>query len=303
VSAPGLNPSEQRAHWHDAEGWAARLPDLRAQALRIAATVAPGSHGRRRAGTGDAFWQFRPYRTGDPSRSIDWRRSAQSDRHFVREREWQAAESFWLWLDTSHSMHFRGAANRPQKLERAAVLLLAIASLLLRSGERIGFLSADSARIIGTGHRAFDRLCDCLYNHQSDASVPYPTELPRHSTVLVFGDTWAPLNAWNDRLVQLSHPGVRGHIVQVIDPNEAHLALRGRVRVEGLEGEAPFLLRRAEDLASAYAARFTSHCKGLDAICQRLGWHFSQHLTGHSPLLQLLTLYQAISLDRRAPHA
>ena len=32
---------------------------------------------------------------------IDWRRSASSDNLFVREREWEAAHTVWLWVDLS----------------------------------------------------------------------------------------------------------------------------------------------------------------------------------------------------------
>jgi uncharacterized protein (DUF58 family) len=292
-----------RRNRQTAEDWAARLPDLCAQALRIAATVAMGSHGRRRSGPGESFWQFRPYRPGDPSRSIDWRRSAQGDRHFVREQEWQAAESFWLWLDQSPSMQFSGARSRQTKLDRASVLLFAMASLLLRSGERVGLLCADRTRMIGSGQLALDRLCEMLPEQLGAAGLPIAAELPRHATVLAFSDTWTPLDAWDRRLTQLARPGVRGHVVQVIDPVEARLTMRGRVRVEGLEGEAPVLLRRAESLADAYSTRFAQHNDRMSAICRRLGWGFNRHLTDHPPLPLLLGLHEAISVDRRSVHA
>jgi uncharacterized protein (DUF58 family) len=292
-----------RRHRRVAEDWAVRLPDLRAQALRIAATVTMGSHGRRRPGAGDHFWQFRPYRPGDTARSVDWRRSARSDRHFVREQEWQAAESFWLWLDRSPSMLFSGAANRPSKVDRATILMLATAALLLRSGERVGLLKPSGPVSVGTGVRAMDRLTQQLMEAPADESLPPATGLSRHASVLAFGDTWAPLEQWDRRLALLSGPGVRGHIIQVIDPGEAQLSLAGRVRLEGLEGESPYEVRRAEDLADAYADRFEGHCQGLETICQRRGWRYRRHLTDQSPLPLLLSLYDAISLDRRVVHA
>ncbi len=301
--AQGPETASHRRNRRSAEDWAARLPDLRTQALRIAATVAMGSHGRRRSGPGDSFWQFRPYRPGDPSRSIDWRRSAQGDRHFVREQEWQAAESFWLWLDQSPSMQFSGARGRHTKLDRASVLLFAMASLLLRSGERVGLLCADRTRMIRSGPQALDHLCEMLPEQHGATGLPIAAELPRHATVLAFSDTWTPLDAWDRRLTQLARPGVRGHIVQVIDPVEARLTMRGRVRVEGLEGEAPVLLRRAEDLTDAYSARFAQHNERMKTICRRLGWRFSRHATDHPPLPLLLGLHQAISIDRRSVHA
>jgi uncharacterized protein (DUF58 family) len=36
------------------------MPRLCSKQRRVAATLAHGVHGRRRAGTGESFWQFRP---------------------------------------------------------------------------------------------------------------------------------------------------------------------------------------------------------------------------------------------------
>ena len=120
----------------EAEGLAARLPPLLIAALRVAATVEQGVHGRRRIGTGDAFWQFRQYQPGEPATRIDWRQSAKSDRLFLRETEWAAAQSVWFWRDASASMDWHSAPGLPRKRERAELLTLALASLLLRAGER-----------------------------------------------------------------------------------------------------------------------------------------------------------------------
>ena len=91
----------------EAHALAARLPELVLDALKVANTVAHGIHGRRRAGSGETFWQFRQFQGGDPATIIDWRRSASSDQLYVREREWEASHTFWLWPDISASMAFR----------------------------------------------------------------------------------------------------------------------------------------------------------------------------------------------------
>ena len=104
-----------------------------------------GAHGRRRAGTGEAFWQFRPFGPGEAVSRIDWRRSARDDRTYVREREWEAAQTVWLWIDRSPSMAFVSDLAREPKLDRALVLGLAAADLLVRGGERVGLLGLTRA--------------------------------------------------------------------------------------------------------------------------------------------------------------
>lgn len=233
---------------HQAEDWAARLPDLRVQALRVAATVSLGGHGRRRSGPGGSFWQYRPYRHGDRLRDVDWRRSARtSDRLFIREREWETAESFWMWLDRSPSMAYAASVRRPEKQDRAAVLMLALAALLLRGGERVGLLDGGDTKPLGQTAAALQRITDRLARRPEHASLPPFSGLPRHATVVLFTDGWQPLADWERRLEALTAPGVRGHLVQVLDPAEERLDLSGRVHVEGMEGEGDLLLRRAED--------------------------------------------------------
>ncbi|MBM3613665.1 MAG: DUF58 domain-containing protein, partial [Alphaproteobacteria bacterium] len=129
----------------EAEALGAALPALLVASDQLAATVALGGHGRRRAGLGDAFWQYRPAQPADPARLIDWRRSARGDQTFVREREAETAQTVMLWIDRSRAMAFSGAPSRPPKAERAALLGLALGALMLRAGERVGLMAEAGA--------------------------------------------------------------------------------------------------------------------------------------------------------------
>src|SRR5476651_2614025 len=117
---------------------AATLPRLILESRKIAATVIHGLHGRRRAGSGENFWQFRRFVSGEEARRIDWRRSARDEHLYVREREWEAAHTVWLWPDRSPSMAFASAAAWDTKLDRALVVAFALAEALVQGGERVG---------------------------------------------------------------------------------------------------------------------------------------------------------------------
>ena len=95
------------------EAVAAAAPALLADAQHLAATVLLCVHGRKRAGSGDEFWQYRPTQAGDSYRQIDWRRSALSDGHFIRKTEWQAAQAIMIGVDDGASMQFSGHKSRP----------------------------------------------------------------------------------------------------------------------------------------------------------------------------------------------
>src|SRR5690348_16720701 len=117
---------------------AAGMPRLMLESRRVASTVMHGLHGRRRAGTGENFWQYRRFISGEPATRVDWRRSARDEHLYVREREWEAAHTVWIWSDRSASMGFRSNLATERKLDRALVLSFALAHLLVEGGERIG---------------------------------------------------------------------------------------------------------------------------------------------------------------------
>ena len=277
-----------------AEALAARLPPLLVEAQRVAATVAQGVHGRRRVGQGDSFWQFRPFVTGDAASRIDWRQSARADRTYIRETEWEAAQTVALWRDGGPTMRWRSRAAETEKIARADLLLLALASLLLRAGEQVRLIAPGSRMIAGRG--GVERLAAELDVTQSGA-VPPDAPLPRHARSVLIGDMLAPLPELQTAIARLASRPIRGHVLQVLDPAEAALPYTGRVRFEGMGEQERLLVPRCEGVREGYAARLAAHQAGLAAICAAAGWSFAVHRTDHSPESALLGLYHAL-----APH-
>ena len=286
-----------------AEQAAAAFPPLLVAAERVAATVAQGVHGRRRVGQGETFWQFRQYEPGDAANRIDWRESAKSQRFFVRESEWEAAQSVWLWRDASASMDYSSAeyiagAAWPTKQERAELLLVALASLLVRGGERLTLLGSGSPPI--SGRIALSRIVEMLSRADLDRdSLPVFEPLPRAALVVLIGDFLSPLDQVEAALNRFSGAGVNGHLLQIIDPAEEDLPFDGRVRFAGVEERAEIVIGRVESVRADYAGRFRDHRAGLASIAGRFGWGFGAHRTDRSPDLALLALYAALSSDRR----
>ena len=273
-----------------AEALGSRLPPLLVAAERVAATVAQGIHGRRRVGQGDSFWQFRPFVAGDPVGRIDWRQSARSDRAFVRETEWEAAQTVCLWRDGSASMRWRSREASTDKIERAELLLLALASLLLRGGERVRLIGSDQRAVVG-----LDQLAQELPRLPESDGTPPETALPRHARVVLIADWLAPLNRVQAVVGRMAGIPVSGHLLQVLDPAEAVLPYTGRVRFEGTRMESSTLIARVEGVRTDYTARLAAQQQGLAAICGAAGWGFSVHRTDHPPEAALLALYSALT--------
>jgi uncharacterized protein (DUF58 family) len=282
-----------------AEALGARLPPLLVAAERVAATVAQGVHGRRRVGQGDSFWQFRHFVSGDPISRVDWRQSAKSGRPapegwFIRETEWEAAQTVCLWRDASATMRWRSRGAEVEKRDRAGLLLLALASLLLRGGERVTMITPDARPI--AGRAGLDRLAEVMAaGGNDDAGLPPLMPLPRHARVVLFGDFLSPLAEIQAAIGRLAAIPVSGYLVQVLDPAEADLPYAGRIRFRGLEHEADTLIPRVEGVRDEYSRRLKAQQDGLAAICAAAGFGFAIHRTDHSPEAALLGLYVALT--------
>jgi uncharacterized protein (DUF58 family) len=280
-----------------AELLADRLPPLLVAAERVAATVAQGVHGRRRVGIGETFWQFRPYQQGDPTTRIDWRQSARSMQLFLRDQEWEAAESVWLWADSSASMDYRSRPAWPTKRDRATLLVLALASLLTRAGERIALLG-EERRPLG-GRAGMSVLVEGLQAAQGGGAEPpslAPAQsLPRFARLVLISDFFSPLATLRERLRSFVAMGVRGHLLQVLDPAEMELPFAGRVRFEGMERDGMALIGNVDNVRGEYKGRMQAHREGLRDLARSLSWTFASHRCEQPPEPALLALYTALS--------
>ena len=285
-----LHDLEARAHV-----LAAQVPALLVEARRVSHTVTHGIHGRRRAGPGETFWQFRHFENSDSAGSIDWRRSASSDHLYVREREWEAAHTAWMWIDLSASMQFQSHLASVTKAERAIVLALAMGELLVRGGERIGLIGGRPR----TSRTAVRKLAEAIVRrigeNQETASLPPAAALGRFSECLLFSDFLEPLDAIAPRLEQLAVQGVRGHLVQIFDPAEETLPYEGRTEFSASESGDRMIAGRAESLRERYHDRVMAHRHALMDELKRLEWSILVHHTDHPAEEALLALHARLA--------
>lgn len=293
ASPPSPDGSRGRA-----QALAAPLPPLLAEAERLAANVAFGEHGRRRAGQGDEFWQYRAARPGDPAGRVDWRRSARSDAHFLRETEWQAAQSVAFWVDGAQAMAFSGRRGRPDKGDRARLLALALATLLIRGGERVGL--ADGLVTPRAGRLQLHRMATALDSAaeargDGDYGRPDATALPPHSRAVFLSDFLGPPEAVEQAVTTAADRGVKGTLLQILDPDEEAFPYDGRTVFESMGGGLRFETMRAGDLRARYRARLSERRDRLTALTARAGWRFGVHHTDAAALTGLTWLYGALA--------
>ncbi|MEM7067587.1 MAG: DUF58 domain-containing protein [Pseudomonadota bacterium] len=270
---------------------ASLIEDLLVEAKRVANTVFSGWHGRRKRGIGENFWQFRPYVPGETMSRIDWRRSARDDNHiYVQDKEWQAAHTVWLWVDESASMLFKSQAATVSKQSRALVLAFAMAELLARSGERVGWLGLTNPVL---SRNAAEILAEALILAEPQSSFPEHFNLGSHSDLILISDFLDPLDEIAGQLNSLFNQGARGHVVQVVDPAEEVFPYSGRVEFQDPESGLKFTAGNAETLKEEYSQELNRRSSFLRDTINPLGWSFSRHHTDRlaSEALNALHVY------------
>lgn len=276
-----------------AEAAAAMLPPLLARAEHLAGTVLLGEHGRRRASLGDDFWQYRPVQTGDTLRMIDWRRSARSDDRFVRERELQIAQSVQLWVDQAASMRFVSSKDLQPKAERARVLALAAAILLVRGGERVGLTGGTLPP--RRGEVQILRLAEAFSRDEApDYGAPEARAMLPMSRAVFISDFLGDPEPVEAALTKAADRGVRGVVLQVLDPAEEEFPFSGRTVFESMGGTLRHETLKADDLRGRYLERLAQRKARLEELCALTGWRYNCHHTGDSAQSALLWLWQAL---------
>ncbi|WP_370232354.1 DUF58 domain-containing protein [Cognatishimia sp.] len=280
-----------------AEAAASKLPPLLARAEHLANTVLLGDHGRRRAGAGDDFWQYRPLQEGDSFRMIDWRRSAKSDAQYVRQREWQIAQSVSLWIDGSASMSYASDTSLAPKSDRAQVLALALSILLIRAGERVGLAGAELPPRRGDGQ--IWRLCEALLAPgDADYGTPEARAMIPRSRALFISDFMGDFAPVEQALAKAADRGVRGVLLQVLDPAEEAFPFQGRAIFESMGATLEHETRKANDLRDRYLERLADRKAALHRVAKATGWQAFTHLTNAPVQQALLWLYRAMEGGR-----
>ena len=275
---------------------AASMPRLILEARRVAATVIHGLHGRRRAGSGENFWQYRRFVSGEAAARVDWRRSARDDHLYVREQEWEAAHTVWIWPDRSQSMLFASASAQDTKLERSLVIALALAEVLVEGGERIGIpgLMRPTA-----SRNVVEKIAQAIVHDQAERTSLPPTFSPSAlAETVVLSDFWSPIARVHETIAQLSANGSAGHVVQIVDPAEETFPYSGRIEFVEPEGAGTITAGRAETWRADYIERIKRHRADIRTETDRLGWSFIVHRTDRPASELLIKLHGQLGAGR-----
>jgi uncharacterized protein (DUF58 family) len=135
ASAPVAGPFLRPEH-------VAPIRSLGLRAKLIVEGMIAGLHRSPYHGFSAEFLEYRPYRAGESTRMIDWRKYARTDKTVVRLFEDETNLAARILLDISASMRFSsvGAMN---KYEYARTLAASLAWILIRQRDAVGLAAFD----------------------------------------------------------------------------------------------------------------------------------------------------------------
>jgi uncharacterized protein (DUF58 family) len=198
------------------------------------------------------------------------------------------AHTVWLWTDLSPSMTFRSRLSAVTKRDRGLVLMIALAELLARSGERIGLLGHGRPT---ASRNAAERLALTLSTLEDEEARPSVATVRRFQEVVVFGDFLDPVDVLAADLSALATAGARVHLVQVLDPVEETFPFSGRTEFRDPETGARLTAGRAEAWRAGYRDALDRQRGMLRDATRPAGWSFLVHHTDRPPAEVLLALH------------
>jgi uncharacterized protein (DUF58 family) len=204
--------------------------------------------------------------------------------------EWEAAHTVWLWADPSPSMLFKSETATVSKESRALVLTLALAELLSRSGERVGYpglLKPVAAR------NGAERLAMALASKHA-FELPDRPQLDmvrRHSDVVLVSDFLDPPEEMIEFLDSIAQRGARMHLLEVADPAEEVFPYAGRTEFEDPETGVRLTAGRAEAWGEAYKTIYQARREVLRDHCRKLDWSYAVNRTDRLASEALVALH------------
>ncbi len=217
--------------------------------------------------------------------------------HFVREKEWQAAQTVLVWVDGSQSMEFSSDRNTPTKAHRSRLLAMAVCVLLIRAGERVALAALGSPP--GSSQLQLRRIAEHLTaaGLAEDYGAPAINVLPSHARALFISDFMGDTGPVQEQLARAADRNVKGALLQVLDPAEEAFPYDGRTVFESMGGTLTHETLKAGELRNRYLDRLSARKAQLEELAKALGWQYACHRTDSSAQSALLWVYAA--LERR----
>lgn len=243
----------------------------------VARTVVEGTltglHRSPHFGFSQEFAEYRPYVPGDDLRFIDWNVFARTERMFVKRYFGETNTRVMVLLDTSASMGIEPSRGAVRKIDYARFLAAAVVYLAARQHDAVGLATfADEIREYrapSARARAVEALFHLLERPEpggatnwAEAIEQVTMRLAKRSLLVIVSDCFCDAEQLRRRLAALAALGHDLLLVQVLDPAERRLPIRGSATLRDVETGA-LMTVTADELRHRHPERLEAHLRGL----------------------------------------
>jgi uncharacterized protein (DUF58 family) len=253
-----------------------QISRLQLRARRVVEGVLSGLHRSPYHGFSVEFAQHREYTPGDEIRTVDWKVFGRSDRYYVKEFEEETNLKAYLLLDASTSMTYRSGPL--SKLEYAAVVAAALATLLLQQRDAVGLVVFDDAVRRYLPPRSIpSHFTQILAELEGVQPAPKTNvgrtfhemaeRISRRGLIVILSDLFGDPE---EILLGLKHFRHRRHeviVLQIVDRDELEFPFQDLTKFEGLEGE-PELMVDPRGVREEYLRQFRAFVSALERGCR-----------------------------------
>jgi uncharacterized protein (DUF58 family) len=253
----------------DAKRYSDEVEAILLEARRLSRSLRMGEHGRRTAGAGSDFWQFRKFENGlDSPRLINWKQSAKSDGLFVRETEWSAPQTLSIMVDWSADNFI----DHPKsKAYLNALIALTLGYLYSDASEKVRidcseFLQMDRPK-------AQAEIAETLMHPNNQAwQVPTADDIPQNSKALLVSSFFNDVERLSEDIAEYAERGVTGCLLQVLTKDEITFPFSGRVKFANASGSTVFQSDQARALRVEYLEKLQQQNQQLQSIAAACDW-------------------------------
>ena len=241
---------------------------------RLADDLSYGLDGSRFLGSGIDYVQSRQYLPGDPVKAMDWRVTARTNKHHIKEYEAQRRIPAWFLIDTSASMVV--SSTKQSKYELALHVAGGLALACLDRTSPVGVLGCGARDVHIPPSLAKDQVMQWLLRlrrHGLDEQTMLtrrirelrPT-LQSRAIIVILSDLHEEGAAHSAALLAQEHEVA---VVQVQDPAEVSLPSGGFLRAQEAESGRPFTARARSQMVDQLRIESELRKGGVDHLMLR----------------------------------